>query len=331
MKIRSAYFEIIDCCNLNCRSCYNRSGIPHKRQEMQLVQFQMMTNRLKNEFGCHRITLSGGEPTLHSQFGEMLAWAISQELEPAVVTNGTTMNRELIDAYNQTGNMLLQVSLDGSCEEVNSRTRGTDSFEQTMEFLSALKCDGHPPRLRMVVSRLNLDDVGNFYDLAVSLGCTPDFDFICRQGNADEVWETVALTAKEKLSVLRLLQQKNEEYGMDIQIPYCTFNCPLSDPSAELSVLIKADDSLQPCQQLYDTLYCIGNLMQDTAEAIEMRFCDNIVQRVREHKQTDYGCTKCVAKAHCERGCYAVADRFGQDARSGVGDCMFRKLQILGM
>lgn len=331
MKIRSAYFEIIDCCNLNCRSCYNRSGIPHKRQEMPLVQFQTMTNRLKNEFGCNRITLSGGEPTLHSQFGEMLAWSLSEGYELAVVTNGTTMNCELIDAYNSTKSMLLQVSLDGSCEEVNSRTRGIGNFERTMDFLYALKCDAHPPRLRMVVSRLNLDDVGDFYDFAVSMGCTPDFDFISRQGNADEVWETVALTAKEKLSVLRLVDQKNKEYSMEIQIPYCTFNCPLSDPSAELSVLVKTDGSLHPCQQMYDARYCIGNLIRDTAEAIEMRFCDNIVQRVKEQKQTDYGCSRCVVKAHCGRGCYAVADRFGQDARSEVGDCMFRKLQILGM
>lgn len=331
MKIRSAYFEIIDSCNLNCSSCYNRSGIPHNLHEIPLVQFQMMVNRLKNEFGCHRITLSGGEPTLHSQFGEMLSWILSQNLEPAVVTNGTTMNQELIEAYNNTENMLLQVSLDGSCEKVNSRTRGLRNFEQTMKFLTELKCDDHPPRLRMVVSRLNFDDVGNFYDLAISMGCTPDFDFICRQGNADEIWETVALTAKEKLSVLRIVEQKNKEYSKDIQIPYCTFNCPLSDPSVELSVLIKVDGSLQPCQQLYDARYCIGNLMQDVTELIAMRFNDSIVQSVKKHKQTDYGCTKCVARAHCENGCFANAERYAQDPLSALGDCMFRKLQILGM
>ena len=34
MKVKTVYVEITNQCNLNCRTCYNRSGLNRERREL---------------------------------------------------------------------------------------------------------------------------------------------------------------------------------------------------------------------------------------------------------------------------------------------------------
>lgn len=50
-------------------------------------------------------------------------------IELGVVTNGSIQDECLIERYLQDEKVSIQVSLDGSCEEVNARTRGVGNFK----------------------------------------------------------------------------------------------------------------------------------------------------------------------------------------------------------
>ncbi len=329
MIIQAAYLEITNICNLNCRSCYNRSGVPHPKKELAFADFQQLVTRLIEEFGCKRISLSGGEPTLHSRFSDMLSYLLSHpEVTVSVVTNGTTENKALLQAFQHCDNLYLQTSLDGSTEEINAKTRGKGNFEKTLAWLRQLGPSARS-KVKMVVSGQNISDIGNFYALVASLGCIPGFDFINSLGNAREQWDFIALSAQQKLKALKEIKALNQAYGIDSALPFCTSYCPLSDVHAAHSVLIKSDGTTMPCQMLYDSRYAVGNLLTDPEEVLEQGFWQ-MEQIVKTRIATDYGCQTCVAKNFCKKGCPAFGLQLSGDLLANDGECTFRKLQLLG-
>ncbi len=296
---------------------------------MFFSEVMRITNSLI-DLGCKRILLSGGEPTLHYDFAYVLDYIFSTGIDVGVVTNGTTDSQVLIDAYKSHKNMTVQVSLDGSCEEVNARTRGAGNFDKAVSFISKLKCDGRPPIiLKMVISQNNIDDIEAFYKFALSIGCEPDFSYINAMGNAVDNWSSLGLTAQQKLSVLRTVDRLNKEHGLSVPLPFCTCSCPLSDPDSPMSVLIKCDGIMMPCQALYDDEYSIGNLLSHELPEIEKKHKE-LSELIRQRETPDDKCKTCLARIQCRKGCMAVGLMNGKKATEDDGECEFRKLQLLG-
>lgn len=330
MKVTSAYLEITNICNLDCRSCYNRSGRTKTRRELSLAQIQAMSDRFVKEFDCHYIALAGGEPTLHSEFDAILAHLLSySDMKVGVVTNGTVHNPYLVEAYHKYPNLKVQVSLDGSCEEVNAKTRGSGNFRKAMDFLTALAHPAKAPTMKMVISKHNLHDVEAYYRLALSLHCVPDFVFVNSLGNASDVWESIEPTPQQKLAVVRTLDRLNEECKQEVLLPLCTESCPFSDENAGLSVLVKCDGAVQPCQILYDDAYCLGNILSDETALFTARR-EWLAQLAEKRTQPTENCGKCLARMSCKRGCLAFAVMKSGDPLASDGECTFRKLQLLG-
>lgn len=331
MKIASAYIEIVNICNLDCRSCYNRSGRSLTRKELSRAEIQQIADRLIGEFGCSYISLAGGEPTLHSEFDGILTDLLTRSdlQQVGVVTNGTTAAEGLIEAYHTYPHLKVQVSLDGSCEEVNAKTRGIGNFGSAVAFLEKLKCSRKSPVVKMVISRNNIQDVEAYYHFAMSMGCEPDFDFINGMGNASDVWGDLEPTAQQKLTVLRTLDRLNGEYGQEAHLPFCTGGCPLANPETELSALIKCNGAVHPCQMLYDDSYALGNILRDDSTAIAEGFA-RISEIAQIRRDSVDGCAGCLARSNCQRGCMALAVMKTGDPIADDGECTFRKLQILG-
>lgn len=330
MKVTSAYLEITNICNLDCRSCYNRSGRTKTRHELSLAQIRALSDRFIRKFDCQYIVLAGGEPTLHPEFDQILAHLLSYpDKKVGVVTNGTVHNPYLVEAYHKYPNFKVQVSLDGSCEEINAKTRGGGNFQKVMEFLTALAHPGKTPTMKMVISKNNLHDVEAYYRLAFSNHCVPDFVFINSLGNASDVWESMEPTPQQKLAVVRTLDRLNEEWGQEVLLPLCTASCPFSNRDAGLSVLVKCDGAVQPCQILYNDAYCLGNILSDETSFFTKRR-EWLAQLAEKREKPTESCGKCLARMTCKRGCMAFAVMKSGNPLASDGKCTFRKLQLLG-
>lgn len=73
-----ALIEIVNSCNLPCPTCYARSplGRGTKVDAVPLVDLQRrIQGVIDRKGGIEILQLSGGEPTLHPQFFELLSWA----------------------------------------------------------------------------------------------------------------------------------------------------------------------------------------------------------------------------------------------------------------
>lgn len=330
MKVKTAYVEITNQCNLNCRTCYNRSGKNRVREEISREKLEELLQLLL-PLGLERFLFSGGEPTCHTAFDDILDFvSVYPQVSFGIATNGTHPTPKLIELLNTRDNFTLQISLDGSCEEQNSKTRGPGHFAQAIAFSRQIHQPTKKPLLQMVVSQQNVADVEDFYRLAVSVGFVPEFAFIYRSGNGEYAWDDKALTAQQKLSVLRLVDRLNRECQMEAFLPLCTTSCPFAESRFdELSLCIKVDGSIQPCQMLYDSRFTLGNafafdLMGFTSKLNELA---TIAHR---RKNTDYGCSVCLLREGCGKGCMASAVNLHGDPLADDGDCAFRKLQFLG-
>ncbi len=165
MKVKTVYVEITNQCNLNCRTCYNRSGLNRERRELSAARLEEIL-QVFLPYGLERFLLSGGEPTLHTEFDSVLDLVGKYpQISFGVVTNGTNPNRKLAGYVND-GKMSLQISLDGSCEEENAKTRGPGNFEKTIAFARQIHNTKEPPLLKMVLSQQNRGDLEAFYRLA---------------------------------------------------------------------------------------------------------------------------------------------------------------------
>ena len=134
MTIKTVYIEITNRCNLNCRTCYNRSGLNKCTEEIPVEKIEEIMQTL-SRYGANRFLFSGGEPSLHSQFHRLLEMT---ERYPnasfGFVTNGTNHDKRWIEYLNAHSNVTLQISLDGANEDQNSLTRGNGNFEKAIGF-----------------------------------------------------------------------------------------------------------------------------------------------------------------------------------------------------
>jgi 7,8-dihydro-6-hydroxymethylpterin dimethyltransferase len=81
--------EICDACNLRCPVCYAESG-PERQEYRSLAQIEWMLDAVvRNEGHPDVVQISGGEPTLHPQFFDVLDLAKARPIRHLMVnTNG---------------------------------------------------------------------------------------------------------------------------------------------------------------------------------------------------------------------------------------------------
>ena len=328
MIIKTVYFEITNRCNLNCVTCYNRSGL--NKEPMEISPEQLKTGiEILLQYGLDRVLISGGEPVLHSKFDKILELLKEYpQYSFGFVTNGTVYSRKFIDELNKNENFDLQISLDGSAEKLNTKTRGTGNFDKTMEFIRKIH-KKQTPRLKMVVSQNNINDIEDFYRLAVSVGFIPEITFITRRGNAEEGWDMLSLTAKQKFDILKRIDNLNHMYNKEAFLPLCTSGCPYSADEMNLSICVKPNGEIQPCSLLYEPEHSLGNIFNFK----ENYFFDRIAYISKlaiSRKSVDYNCGKCILGNNCQKGCIAAAYLFSGDVFANDGECDYRKMQLVG-
>ena len=161
-----ALIEIVHSCNLTCPTCYADSplGTGQKVNAVALGEIQERIQGVINRKGKIEILqLSGGEPTLHPHFFELLRWLHANPNIDCVLlnTNGVriahddTFARELATTF-RLGRFQLYLQFDGAQEAGQQFLRGADlraTRERCLERCRQMKV---PVTLAMTVTPENL-------------------------------------------------------------------------------------------------------------------------------------------------------------------------------
>ena len=95
--IRAGYpcvFVRLHGCNLNCLYCDTRYSCDGDLCREMTIYEILQTVR---EYGCKRVTITGGEPTLQSEFADLVKLLAAQNFQVNVETNGTISASDILD------------------------------------------------------------------------------------------------------------------------------------------------------------------------------------------------------------------------------------------
>ena len=162
-------------CNLSCAHCYLGDS---KKEDYNPELIRPLLDEFTRMQGL-RILVSGGEPTLYKHFKFLNKALLDYPVRSVLLTNGTTMNRELVQQLNFHE---VQVSLDGM-EMGHDTIRGKGNFRKAIRAMELLREAEIDLSVATMVHRLNLDDWDNMRELVESFGVREwSVDYPCVKG-----------------------------------------------------------------------------------------------------------------------------------------------------
>jgi uncharacterized radical SAM superfamily Fe-S cluster-containing enzyme len=154
-KTCTVLVEVTDACNLACRVCYADSK---GDRMLSLEGFRAHVGSLLDEKGAlDSVQLIGGEPTIHPQFWELLAWlhAEPRVSKIYVATNGIELEKhgvaERLVPFRDKTLVLLQ--FDGVEAKTNKALRAANPEKVRMRLLERLDRLEVPMQLTMTLAR----------------------------------------------------------------------------------------------------------------------------------------------------------------------------------
>jgi uncharacterized radical SAM superfamily Fe-S cluster-containing enzyme len=161
-----ALIEIVQSCNLSCPTCYADS--PHSTADAPLaIPLDQLKSRiqgvLERKGGIEILQLSGGEPTLHPQFFELVEWAQNHSKIGYLLinTNGVRVATdedfaERLSKSAHRGRLQLYLQFDGTQEEGQRLLRGADLRGMRKRAIERCAEFHLPITLAMIVTRSTL-------------------------------------------------------------------------------------------------------------------------------------------------------------------------------
>lgn len=218
-------------CNTNCIMCpvneQARDHAPTSTAEDIIQQLQYFGTNI------HHMTITGGEPTLMMMDLPKVIEAVHEHCPLAdilILTNGRTFS---VSAYADMFNNLLRkqdqiaIPIHGSTAELHDHiTQAPGSFLQTVNGLRNLSHGVMQIEIRIVVSKLNYQDIDNIADVVLQLPRVSLVNFIALEmcGNAimnrDKVWIDYPLAAKSCETGIEKLVHAGIDVGL-YNFPRC--------------------------------------------------------------------------------------------------------------
>jgi pyruvate-formate lyase-activating enzyme/TusA-related sulfurtransferase len=138
-------------CNLHCDYCCVRSSPTVPRRELGLARVQRIA-REASELGVKEIFVTGGEPFLLEDIGEILV-ACAAAAPTTVLTNGMLFAGRRTESLRALRDrIVLQISLDSASPELHDLHRGPGTWARTREGIQRARALGFRVRLAATVS-----------------------------------------------------------------------------------------------------------------------------------------------------------------------------------
>lgn len=154
--LRFLWLEITGKCNLECGHCYAESG-PHLPLHGQMrPEDWLEIIREARALGCRSCQFIGGEPTLHPNFREFVAYARGLGTAVEVYTNATRLTADLI-GFLAAQEVRIATSFYSESEEDHDRvTARKGSWARTVDGIERVVAAGLPLRVGVIETRHNI-------------------------------------------------------------------------------------------------------------------------------------------------------------------------------
>ncbi|PUE11091.1 radical SAM protein [Limnohabitans sp. T6-5] len=238
--------EINDHCNLNCPICYADSGT-HRPEHRSLQEVcQMLDTVVANEGAPDVVQISGGEPTTHPQFFEILDEARKRPVKHLMInTNGVRIAQDeafvqRLASYGPKG-LEIYLQFDSLRAEALKELRGADLTRIRQQALERLNAAGLSTTLVVTVKRgLNDKELGDIIRHGLAQPCVRGITFqpIQEAGRTDGFGAQHRLTVSE---IRREIATQSDIFTLDDIVPV-----PCNPDTLAMGYAIKAAGQTVP-------------------------------------------------------------------------------------
>jgi MoaA/NifB/PqqE/SkfB family radical SAM enzyme len=229
--------ELTNTCNLHCSYCLrDEDALHHDPATFLPVEvFARVVVDAKAAMGIEHVMFTGGEPTLHRQFGDILAAVGDLGLTCSFVTNGWHFNRVWpLLAEHRESVTHVSFSIDGTTREAHDRWRGNGSFERVVRACARCWHAGFPFNMKVGIRRDTLPDLERFAMFAARLGAAGlSFAHVMPTSAADA--DALALTLDERAHAEREIAMLARIFKMTIGIDVGYLNTSPAAPCSPLA------------------------------------------------------------------------------------------------
>ena len=202
-------WELTYACNLACVHCLSSSGRRDPR-ELSTQQCKDVIDELER-MQVFYVNIGGGEPTVRSDFWELVDYATAHHVGVKFSTNGVKIDEVVAAKLAASDYVDVQISLDGATAEVNDAVRGDGSFAMAVRALENLAAAGFTDaKISVVVTRHNVCQLDEFKALADQYGATLRITRLRPSGRGADVWDELHPTAAQQVDLYDWLVSHGE-------------------------------------------------------------------------------------------------------------------------
>ena len=320
MKVQ-VYLLITERCNLLCPHCIRKVKSTGNR-DFSLDKLKFLLDRVDDLFKQHTYVISGGEPTLHPHFCEVVQQIIKSEGSVAITTNGANAD-SFVPLLADAKNINVQVSLDGD-RKTHDFIRGVGVFDLAVNSVKDLLASGFRVAVASVVNKINVDSFLQLSEIVSRLHI-PSWSLSMEQAFTAEAKSRGLTTSEWNSFVDEIIKIANvpirirKQFDFDLfekmetklgkeRIVRCAIpNCGVG----RTKVYIYPDGTVLPCTCLPEL--AIGNIFTDDTALLRTRF-----DGIRCEPLENSVCHTCRWNYFCKGGCPGHSLR--RTGAIGLGD-----------
>ena len=163
----SCTVELTNRCNLTCGHCYSERHAATGDLPVEILR-RLITEGHDN--GLRHLSFTGGEPTLHRRFADIVTWVDDAGYTFGLVSNGSTFPKLAAMLSARRGFKGITFSLDGATEPTHDELRGAGSYRRVMRAVAACVGRSVTFTFNMVITARNCHEVEQLVTTAHALG-----------------------------------------------------------------------------------------------------------------------------------------------------------------
>jgi mycofactocin radical SAM maturase len=301
-------WELTYACNLSCVHCLSSSGRRDPR-ELSTDECRTVIDELQR-MQVFYVNIGGGEPTVRSDFWELVEYAVAHQVGVKFSTNGVKLTPERARWLAATDYVDVQISLDGATAEVNDFVRGPGSYDTAIRAMTNLRDAGFKDfKLSVVMTRQNIGQLDQFADIADTYGAQLRITRLRPSGRGADVWDELHPTAEQQLELYDWLVGHGEKVLTGDS--FFHLNALGSDPLPGLNLcgagrvvcLIDPVGDVYACPFAIHQEFLAGNVREGGFGKVWAESA--LFDRLRG-PQTGGVCSSCSAYDACQGGCMAA-------------------------
>jgi radical SAM protein with 4Fe4S-binding SPASM domain len=325
-RFRNVYLYITESCQLRCGHCY--MGERLERGIFMPKDKVFKTLVLWRKMGGDKLSILGGEPTLHPDFIDICRYSKKLGYGKVILnTNGLAKSRIVLKDMSPDEFSYVQISLDGGSPETHDIVRGKGTFKVAWKTTEILAERGFDTRVICTVNRKNqsdcLDLIEKCEDIGVSLVKFHVFSSI-GNGLGNASW---AMSPREWVDFYEILEKKRNNHSVQIwyQPTYATkenFSRFVSQGYKGCigrtldRISIFPDGRAYVCSYLFDTNL---NMFQMEEDEIKINRKENEFELFSK-AMVKSSCENCKCSSSCLGGCPAEKIVMGNSSCSAEKD-----------